>query len=176
MMPYEPLMVEHGLIKKMFNLINKKVSNMLKTGKADTNFVDIFSDFFITYVDVAHHGKEENILFNELLKKNLTPAHKNMMNELLEEHKTGRRVVEELINSNKAYMEGSQKEFNNIISRLKDFIDIYSKHVDKEDDDYFIKVMDYFTPQEREKIIQNFWRFDIKLVHEKYKEILDMLE
>jgi hemerythrin-like domain-containing protein len=111
-----------------------------------------------------------------MLKKNLTPEHKKIMNELLDEHKLGRKIINQLIESNDAYLKGDENQVDNIIARFKDFVSIYSKHIDKEDNDYFIKVMKYFTEAEQEELIQNFWRFDIKLIHKKYERLFDLME
>ncbi len=38
------------------------------------------------YADRTHHGKEQDILFRDLEKKELSPNHTKIMGELLEEH------------------------------------------------------------------------------------------
>ena len=176
MKPYEPLKVEHDLITRLFSLVENEISRINNTGTANKDFIDILTDFFVTYVDVAHHGKEENLLFAELEKKTITSAHKNMMSELLEEHKVGRKVINQLIESSDAYFKGDENELKNITARFKDFISLYSKHIDKEDNDYFIQIMQYFTEVEQDELIQKFWRFDIKLIHEKYARLFDLME
>ncbi len=35
--------------------------------------------------------------------------------------------------------------------------------------------MDYFTKEELDCMLQEFWEFDRKLIHEKYKEIVDRI-
>lgn len=176
MEPYEPLLVEHRLIERLFDLIRTEIKGMNQTGKANKEFIDVVTDFFVTYVDVAHHGKEENIMFEAMNKKNLTAEDKSMMNELIKEHKLGRKVVNQLIESSNDYFNGSQDELKNIIARFKDFVDIYTEHIDKEDNDYFMQVMNYFSDKERDDMIQDFWRFDIKLIHEKYSKLFDLME
>lgn len=176
MKPYEPLKVEHELIERLFKLVNEEIARINTTGKANKDFIDVVTDFFITYVDVAHHGKEENILFAELEKKNITSDHKEMMQALLDEHKLGRKVVNQLIESSESYFNGDANELQNIKARFKDFVDLYTEHIDKEDNDYFIKIMNYFSQAEQDELIQKFWRFDIKLIHEKYAKLFDLME
>jgi hypothetical protein len=36
--------------------------------------------------------------------------------------------------------------------------------------------MEYFSPQEREAILSEFWEFDRKLIHEKYERVVVELE
>ena len=57
-------------------------------------------DLIRTYADRTHHGKEEDILFRELAKKQLSQEHQKTMNELVEDHVSGRRMVTSLVNAN----------------------------------------------------------------------------
>jgi hypothetical protein len=36
--------------------------------------------------------------------------------------------------------------------------------------------MEYFTAQEREAMLKEFWEFDRKMIHEKYEKVLDKME
>ena len=173
---YEPLFVEHHLIERLFKVIEKEISLIKSKNKVNRAFINMLADFFITYIDVYHHGKEENILFKELGKKKISIEHKDMMQKLLREHVVGRNVIEELIKSTEAYANGSQNEIDNIIARLRDFVDLYTQHIKEEDDAYFIDVMQYFTQAEQDELIQNFWRYTIKLMDKKYEAIIDLLE
>jgi hemerythrin-like domain-containing protein len=53
-------------------------------------------EFFHFYADKLHHGKEEDILFRTLDDKDLSLKHRGVMEELIEDHKWGRKTVERL--------------------------------------------------------------------------------
>ena len=63
MKPIGPLMWEHRLIERMVKLLKKELIKIKEIDKVDTNFILIVVDFFRTYADRTHHGKEEDILF-----------------------------------------------------------------------------------------------------------------
>jgi len=176
MEPYEPLAMEHRLIERFFAIIEKEINRIRRTSRVNTAFISTLTDFFVTYIDIYHHGKEENILFKKMERKKLTMEHRKMMLKLLDEHKLGRRVIEELMKSADAYASGDQNEMGNIIARFQDFIKLYTQHINEEDHSYFMDCMDYFTESEKEEIIQDFWRYTIKLMDKKYEEIIRLLE
>ena len=56
-----------------------------KTQSIDPYFVDTAVDFIRVYADRTHHGKEEDIMFNELRGKELSNEDRQLMNELIED-------------------------------------------------------------------------------------------
>ncbi|MBD3255222.1 MAG: cation-binding protein, partial [Candidatus Lokiarchaeota archaeon] len=78
MLPIGPLMIEHRLIERMVDVLKAELDKIKKTGEVDPFFIDLSVDFFRTYADETHHGKEEDILFRELKKKSLNPEHEKM--------------------------------------------------------------------------------------------------
>jgi hemerythrin-like domain-containing protein len=173
---YEPLAVEHGLILRLLNVVESEIKKIKLKNRIDTKNVDLITDFFVTYLDIAHHGKEENILFPALRKKTLSFEHKNMMTTLLDQHVLGRKLMRELIIASEEYRMGSSSQLPNITARLADFVVLYRKHISIEDDDYFVQCSKYLTQEEQDAIIRSFWLLDIKLVHEKYKNIISLME
>jgi hemerythrin-like domain-containing protein len=91
------LMVEHRLIERMIKVLKAKHVTMSETEKLDLNLIVVTADFFRTYADRCHHGKEEDILFRELARKNLSEIDKKTMQELIEEHKHARKTVRDLL-------------------------------------------------------------------------------
>src|SRR5512136_250292 len=92
MKPIGPLMIEHRLIERMIRIIGDEIRKMAEKRKVDPLFIDTCVDFFRTYADRTHHGKEEDILFRDMKKKQLAPEHANIMNDLIEEHKYARQT------------------------------------------------------------------------------------
>jgi hemerythrin-like domain-containing protein len=98
-----PLMWEHRIIEKMVDVLRNEIKTI--TEKSDVNVVLIEQavDFFRTYADRTHHGKEEDILFRDLSKKVLSPEHQTIVDELIEEHVTARKMVGELLEAKERY-------------------------------------------------------------------------
>ncbi|MFX0030028.1 MAG: hemerythrin domain-containing protein [Candidatus Hermodarchaeota archaeon] len=169
-------MKEHRLIEKMILLMEIEIEKMKKILKANPLFIDIAVDFIRMYADRTHHGKEEDILFRDLEKKDLSPNHRRIMEELVKEHIWARNTVGELVDAKNQYQKGDAKVLNEIIETLAELTEFYPKHIEKEDKHFFIPVMKYFTKQEQDKMLQEFWDFDKTLIHEKYEKVIENIQ
>ena len=100
-----------------------------------------------------------------------------MQNELkrLEKDKTpdrefvlaiGRETVGKLL---------AAKDPGDIQNQLSKLIDLYPKHIEKEDKRFFVPVMDYFNDQEQKEMLEQMREFDKKLIHEKYEKVIEGL-
>lgn len=167
MQPIGPLMIEHRLIERAVPIMQREVKRLEKEKTMNRGFVSEIVDFFRTYADHCHHGKEEDILFKALSKKKISAEHKRIMEELLSEHVYGRKVVGQLLEA---------KDATGIVDQLKKLIELYPKHIEKEDKHFFIPVMKYFNTQEQKTMLGQMWEFDKKLIHEKYEQILKGME
>jgi len=175
MKPRGPLMIEHRLIERMIFIIDKKILEIEKKSKVDPEFIDTAVDFIRIYADKTHHGKEEDILFRECQKKEMNEEDTKMMNELIEEHKYGRKVVKELIEAKKNYVKNS-RGLETIVDKLKILADFYPKHIKKEDDAFFPNSETYFSEEEQQAMLKEFWDFDKDMIHEKYKMVVEQLK
>ncbi len=171
-LPIAPLMIEHRLIERMIGVIDHEAKSIKKTGDVDSLFIDKAVDFIRTYADQTHHGKEEEILFRELKKKELDPDHLKIMNELIEEHKYGRKTTGALVDANKRYQEGDKSALNDIVGIMEDLAEFYPKHIDKEDNYFFKPVMKYFSKKEQKDLLDEGRTFDRRMIHRKYKDML----
>jgi len=173
MQPRGPLMIEHRLIERMIERIKTELQQIEQTGKADPLFVDVAVDFIRTYADRTHHGKEEQIMFRELGKKELSEKDRSVMDELVQEHILGRELTADLVEANRRYKNGIEKALSTIVVKLKTLVDFYPKHIEKEDKHFFYPCQEYFSKDEQEKMLAEFWEFDRKMIHEKYNKVVE---
>lgn len=171
-----PLMIEHRLIEQMLNVIQEKLNNAEKIKSIDPLFVDTAVDFIRVYADRTHHGKEEDILFRDLRKKNLSGRDRQLMDELIEDHTFGRRTTKALVEANDRYRNGDRESLGEITACLKTLIDFYPKHIKKEDDVFFPAYMAYFSEKEDQAMLSEFREFDRKMIHEKYRAVVREFE
>jgi len=176
MLPIGPLMIEHRLIEKMIKVVDAELDRIVKTRKADVCFIDTVVDFIRTYADRCHHGKEEDILFRELKKKPITGEHRKIMGELRREHVQGRETVKKLVLAKESYGKGNKRSVDEIIELFKKLAEFYPVHIVKEDRHFFIPVMKYFSDEEKDAMLRESWDFDRKLIHEKYKNMVEELK
>ncbi|MDD3715221.1 MAG: hemerythrin domain-containing protein [Atribacterota bacterium] len=167
-----PLMIEHRLIEKMINIINKIINQAESTHIIDTRTVDVVVDFIKTYADKTHHGKEEDILFKDLSEKKMTDEDDKLMKELIEEHVFGRSIVRELVDSKNQYITGDMTAEKVMLEKLKTLVNFYPAHIKKEDDIFFPASMKYLTNQEQERMLNKFWDFDRTMIHSKYQSVV----
>jgi len=170
------LMIEHRLIERMLLVIEDALLKIESKHKVDPVFVDIAVDFIRVYADRTHHGKEEDILFRELEKKPMSDEDRRVMNELIEEHERGRRATKALVEANTRYRNGDETALSDISEKLRTLIEFYPKHIDKEDKVFFPSSRAYFTDEEDQAMLTVFWEFDRKMIHEKYKSVVENFE
>jgi hemerythrin-like domain-containing protein len=169
-------MIEHRLIEKMIHLLDDKIKDVKEKQKIEPHFVDLATDFVRTYADRTHHGKEEDILFKALENKDMSEKDRKMMDELIEEHKYGRKLLDELVKAKETYVRGEKDALSTIIDRFEALIDMYPGHIEKEDRLFFPAAMEYFTQEEQDTMLDECWEFDRNMIHEKYKILVENLE
>jgi len=171
-----PLMIEHRLIERMISLIREVLTDIRTTGKVDPLFVDTAVDFIRTYADRTHHGKEEDILFRDLDRRELKAADRRIMDELIEEHAFGRKTTGALADANERYRNGDDKALSDISASLQTLVDFYPVHIQKEDKVFFPAARAYFTEEEDQAMLEEFHEFDRRMIHEKYGAVVEELE
>ena len=176
MIPIGPLMREHRLIERMVGLMRQELDRISQEHQLDAVFINAATDFFRTYADRTHHGKEEDILFRDLTGKELSQEHRKIMQELLNEHALARKTVGRLVNAKEEYVQGNIGSLEEIVDSMRELVKLYPAHIEKEDKHFFYPCMEYFSKQEQGDMLQEFWDFDQKMIHEKYQRVVDGLQ
>lgn len=171
-----PLMIEHRLIERMIALMSQASARIKSGDVIDPVFIDTVVDFIRTYADRTHHGKEEEILFRDLAKRDLSDGDRSLMIELIEEHVRGRKITRELVEANKRYRNNDASALQDIAAKLDVLADFYPRHIEKEDKVFFPAARAYFTDAEDQAMLAEFWEFDRQMIHEKYKAVVDALK
>lgn len=143
---------------------------MNKKGKLNKALIVQSVDFFRTYADMSHHGKEENILFNAVDKKKLKKEERDMLGELLEEHIIARRNIGAL---SKAVESNS---YNDAVVALQNLIVLYPKHIEKEDTMFFPICIEKLNSREEKAMLAEYNEYDRVVLQERYKSIITLLE
>ncbi len=175
-LPIAPLMIEHRLIERVISLMQKEFDAAKKKQSISSDFIGFAADFMKEYADKCHHGKEEDILFCELAKKELLPEHKKIMDELIKEHAISRENVKKMSLAQKSYVNGNKSLLNEILNPMAVLLELYPKHIKKEDQHFFLPCMRYFSSTEKDEMLNKFFEFDRNLIHEKYRKIVEVQE
>jgi len=175
MLPIAPLMIEHRLIERRLALAKRQLAD-LEAGKVDNALLVDFVAFIRQYADHCHHGKEEDLLFIALDTKPLSSEQARLLAELREEHLVGRKLTRELDDARAAYQRGELDALQTIVGHIRQLLDFYPKHIEKEDRPFFLPVMKLFSPSEQEELFRAFWEFDARLYHDDWTRHVSELE
>lgn len=198
MLPIGPLMTEHRIIERLMPALRRAAEDGRRTGTIDLRFADLALDFFRTYADRCHHGKEEDILFRALERKPLAAGHRAILDELVEEHRQGRRRVGRLAEAIEACRSGSgggggaspaagedaEKARGaageepavrpDLVAAVAEGFEwlaaFYPAHIRKEDGAFFLPVMAYFDDAEKDALVAAEREFDRSFVDTLYRE------
>jgi hemerythrin-like domain-containing protein len=183
MQPIGPLMIEHRLIERLLTLMEREFKRIKDNTEVDPEFafvdpgfIDTAVDFIRTYADRCHHGKEEDLLFKALAEKDLAPEHRQTMEELIQEHAYARELTAGLIKAKEAYLLEKPGALDDLMGNLGKLVEFYPPHIEKEDKHFFIPCMTYFTDAERAGLLAAMYEFDRRLIHEKYRGIVESME
>jgi hemerythrin-like domain-containing protein len=164
-------MIEHRLIEKMVHLLAKELDSINAGVAPHYMFLLDAVDFLQNYADRCHHGKEEDILFRELAKKQLEPELAKIMAELIVEHKEARRNVIRLKAAVESGLLGEPH-----VQELKDAAGIlviaYPRHILKEDKHFFLPCMAYLSEAEQAAMLREEEEFEMRVLHERYSEMV----
>ena len=170
-----PLMMEHRLIERMLSSVESALARMEVAREVEPVFVDTVVDFVRVYADRTHHGKEEEILFRALSDRPLSSEDGRILKELLAEHAFGRQTTRGLVEANARYRSGNAAALADVANNLRTLVAFYPEHIQKEDKVFFPASRAYFTDEEDRALLAEFWEFDRKMIHEKYKAVVDGL-
>lgn len=97
---------------------------------------------------------------------------KNIHRGTLIRQKNSRRTYK----TKEKYSHGDKAQSDIFIDKLKTLTGFYPVHIKKEDDLLFSNSEKYFSEEEQHKILDEFWKFDRKMTHEKYKSVVERYE
>jgi hemerythrin-like domain-containing protein len=183
MQPIGPLMIEHRLIERMITLMRGELTRIKDNVDVDPEFafvdpvfIDTAVDFIRTYADRCHHGKEEEILFAALGRKDLALEHREMMEDLVRDHIWARNTTAALLRAKEGYLLQKEGALEEILKTLEEMVEFYPRHIDKEDKLFFVPCMAYFSEAERAEMLQAMFEFDRQMIHEKYRGVVEGIE
>lgn len=166
-------MIEHRLIEKMLASFMRYMDVAEMRQKIDPGLIDTAVDFIRIYADRTHHGKEEEILFRALAKKDMAPDLKKIMQELISEHVWSRKTTASLAQANQGYLSGNGGRLSEILFLARELGSFYPRHIEKEDEHFFVPAEEYLSKEEQAEMLTVFWEFDRKMIHEKYSQIVE---
>ena len=98
------------------------------------------------------------------------------MRELVEEQKYGREVTQDLVAAKDAVVGGDTFQLKNVLEAIGKLVDFYPQHIAKEDDHFFPDTERHYDKEELDRMLKEFYDFDMQMIHEKYQKTVEALE
>ena len=167
---------EHKIILLVLEAADREAQVIKDTGKVSTDKLDKVLDFCRVFIDACHHGKEEDLLFKALAEKDLSPEHRQIMAELIQEHAYAREATAGLVKAKEAYLLEKPGALDDLMEHLRKLVEFYPPHIEKEDKRFFIPCMAYFSDAEQAGLLARMQEFDRLMIHEKYRGVVESME
>ena len=159
---------EHTNVKRILKVARALCANILE--KDEVLYDDFESLIYIirNYADTHHHQKEEQILFDIMIKNLGELAEKVVRHGMMVEHDYGRLYVKNLEIALNEVKSGNNEYKLDIIANAVSYTNLLERHIDKED-----RVVFTFANRELSKeLLQQIDR-DCMIYEEKHSETRD---
>ncbi len=174
--PTQDLSQEHGGIVLMLEIMGQVATKLERGESVEKEHLAKIVEFIQIFADKCHHGKEEGILFPILFE---TESNKQIINELLGDHKTGRDFIRGIVESLDQYEAGNADAYH-IAVNMQSYIWLLTKHIQKENTILFPLASEQISEEEQAEIEERFEAFEREVIgegkHEQYHGWLDELK
>ena len=167
--PIGILMIEHRLIERALNALEQKAAS---TDPPDVIAFAELIDFFGTYADATHHGKEEDIMFAVADHLNLAPELVRVLAELRQDHVRFRGYRKIMAAANRRLARGDQGSLEELVATAREFVPRLREHIKKEDKVFFKGFDELQSDRDREAMKKQFLAFDAERLHETYQRVV----
>lgn len=167
---------EHEGIKVMLRIMTRVSES---NGDVNIEHLGKMIDFIKTFADKCHHGKEEEILFPELVKAGMSNEN-GPIGVMLYEHTEGRGYVKEFSDAYDRYKNGDSSALPEIKVNMLYYVQLLTDHIEKENNVLFMMADRFLSEQEQDEIADAFEKIEIEKIgagkHEEYHKLLDELQ
>lgn len=178
MHPTETLSTEHKAVLVALQILQKAGQSLAAGNKSAADDLDQLLDFFRGFVDHCHHGKEELILFPELVRLGV-PKEGGPVGVMLSEHEMGREHVRKLQALLEAFRGGVVGAAKDVPAVAASYRGLLETHIQKEDNVLFPMATRLVDEARAEEMVGEFDRIELEHVgegkHEAYHQMLHAL-
>jgi hemerythrin-like domain-containing protein len=177
MNPTEVLKHEHRAIEGALRILDTIARRLQEPGVSRD--ARQLVDFFRTFADTCHHGKEEQVLFPALEEIGV-PRLGGPIEVMLAEHAQGRRHIQAMLDALDALAAGGAEQADQFREHAQSYARLLRNHIDKEDKVLFSIAEQRLTAGRQDRINEEFERIEREVVgagkHEELHRLLDALD
>jgi hemerythrin-like domain-containing protein len=174
----EILQSEHRVIEQVLSCLEKMAGKALAEGILDETSARQALDFFQTFADGCHHGKEETCLF-PLMEAKGFPRQGGPTGVMLFEHEEGRRHIRAMHAALAAAAAGQDEAVRDFARHAHAYIDLLRQHIFKEEHRLFPMADQVFSAQDQANLVERFAHVEHhdmhEGTHEKYLQLANTL-
>ena len=172
--PTDILQDEHRVIQRVLDCLEKMATECRGSGQLDGRAAKAAIDFFRTFADHCHHGKEEVHLFPAMEAKGFSPDCGPTAVMRLE-HEQGRAHVRAMDQAVQAASEGDSMAQKQFVEHALAYVTLLRQHIDKEDHCLFAMANQAFSEADQERLLAVFRKAETEEIgpgiHEKYLQL-----
>jgi len=178
MRPTDVLVQEHEAILKMLKILNIICDKMASGEQVNSEHLEQIVDFIKNFADKCHHGKEEDILFESMVKVGFLKE-AGPISVMLSEHNTGRDLVKGLSEAVELYKQGDSSTVPAIIGNARKYSGLLTQHIDKENNILYPMAENHLTREQLDRMSEEFEKFELEQMgegkHEEFHTIIKNL-
>lgn len=162
MHPLEHLAKEHRLIAKAVSVTKNFRDEVSAGGPIKPQRYWLIVDFWSTYADIVHHGKEEQHLFPAIIEQTTSPELNDTIDKLVEEHMYLLAYITELRRFARPMFTGDRPARERVIKCLDNYIELIQPHIQLEDDELFPAAFKLLSKTEMDRLAKEFKAMDTR--------------
>jgi len=180
MKPIEDLKMEHEAVKITLRILDNICNEADKDGEiSHPEHLEQLIEFFKTFVDRCHHGKEEELLFPALEEVGVS-REGGPIGVMLKEHQFGRDYVAKMNAAFVRYREGNRAAALDLINNARAYITLLKQHIDKENNVLFALADSNLSEEKQMALWEGFERIETQKIgpgkHEAFHQMIASLE
>lgn len=164
----DTLKTEHRLIERVLDALDAYTREVQRRGsgarpeqegvKSDKQELAGFVTFIREFADRCHHGKEEGILFEELVENGFPSS--GPISVMLHDHEAGRALVRTLAGLSEQTAPWSAEDRQQVAAAAQEYTDLLRRHIQKEDTVLYPMAESHLLPEVMKRVGERFERFE----------------
>lgn len=178
MQPIEHLVEEHRIIAKAVSVTQEFLTEIKSGTSIRPKRYWMLIDFWSTFADIVHHGKEEQVLFPAIEQHGGSSKFGDTIDQLVEEHMQLLGYISNLRRTAKPMFTGDKTARKQVIRCLKDYVKLTAPHIQLEDTELFPAAATLIPEKEMARLAKEFKAMDTRTrpqVHSHYERLLENL-
>jgi hemerythrin-like domain-containing protein len=165
----QDLKQEHDAILHVLKIINAAISAGDQAESEKSEYFKQMVYFLKIFADKCHHGKEENYLFETLVKAGV-PNEEGPIGVMLRDHDWGRECISLMDQALET------KNLAKFIEAASIYRDLLIGHIDKENNILFTMADDLLNEQQQEEMFEKFEQYEESVIgHGVHEELHGMI-